>query len=66
MNPEAGGGRGQMDGQQQNTLANQGGGNAQSQSNNQNSLAFSYRLPTAFQSNLGTTLYARRIYVGNV
>ena len=43
-----------------------GGGAHQSGQNNNNSLAFSYRLPTAFQSNLGTTLYARRIYVGNV
>ena len=43
-----------------------GGGAQQSGQNNNNSLAFSYRLPTAFQSNLGTTLYARRIYVGNV
>ena len=28
--------------------------------------SFSYKLPSSFQSNLGTTLYARRIYVGNV
>lgn len=27
---------------------------------------FSYSLPSTFQSQLGTTLYARRIYVGNV
>lgn len=38
---------------------------AQSPANNQ-SFPFSYSLPSAFQSSLGTTLYARRIYVGNV
>jgi len=27
---------------------------------------FSYSLPNAFQASLGSTLYARRIYVGNV
>ena len=36
----------------------------QSQPNSQ--FLFSYSLPSAFQSSLGTTLYARRIYVGNV